>query len=213
MINNELEEIKRLIEEGSVSKDSLAQRLNNLSHKIKSKDSKFTDEIPIEDVEKVADYYMNTTKIKNRVEKGDIVNEAAFRQSIIKGIKEGTFTKVDEYYRALEKKEQKDTLETLTAAYEFNDNSFPYKGHILIFKKIRFEDGAYIAKYQNDKKTFVKEIIVPHKYIKTQLPSPYTFTKQNRILLETYITSIEKLVIKYKKDINKPIKDERFESG
>lgn len=97
MINNELEEIKRLIEEGSVSKDSLAQRLNNLSHKIKSKDSQFTDEIPIEDVEKVADYYMNTTKIKNRVEKGDIVNEAAFRQSIIKGIKEGTFTKVDEY--------------------------------------------------------------------------------------------------------------------
>ena len=65
-ISNELEEITRLLKDGEVSKESLATRLKNLSYALKREDS--SDEIPVEDVEKVADYVMNTNKIVDKID-------------------------------------------------------------------------------------------------------------------------------------------------
>jgi hypothetical protein len=187
-ITKELQELQRLNEEGNISKDNLANRLKNLSNKLNSTIENPT--VPVEDIEKVATYIMNTSKVQNKVDKGEIENKDAYKKSIVKSISTNLFNGVDKYYDALIKKEQKDMLETLTVSLEQNENENFYQKNILYFKDLIFTNNIYLATYESKDKNISKQFIISNEKIKYYLHTSYFYTKPNKELLENYIQSI-----------------------
>lgn len=184
----ELEELQRLTIEGNISKDNLVNRLKNLSNKLNSTIENPT--VPVEDIEKVATYIMNTSKVQNKIDKGEIENKDAYKKSIVKSISTNLFNGVEKYYEALVKKEQKDMLETLTVSLEQNENENLYQKNILYFKDLTFTNNIFLATYESKDKNISKQFIISDEKIKYYLHTSYFYTKPNKELLENYLQSI-----------------------
>jgi hypothetical protein len=189
-IAKELAELQRLNEEGNISKDNLANRLKNLSNKLNLANTE-NSQVPLEDIEKVATYIMNTSKVQNKIDKGEIENKDAYKKSIVKSISTNLFNGVDKYYEALIKKEQKDMLETLTISLEQNENENLYQKNILYFKDLKFTNNIYLATYESKDKNISKQFIISDEKIKYYLHTSYFYTKPNKELLENYLHSIK----------------------
>ncbi|GEM_PF-1939460 len=195
-INKELEDIQKLAKEGNVSKENLAKRLNDLSRKLK--DIK-EPEIPLEDVTKVADYYMNTKKVQNKIDSGKIENKSAYRNSIINSIKNNEFKNANNLYEALQKQELNNNIQILTELYKNNKYELPYANKILYFQNIRLEDDVYLASYKTTDNKLRKDVAISFSEITYQLNSPITYTLKNKKLFENYIENEKNLIEKYKK--------------
>ncbi|WP_419777776.1 hypothetical protein [Malaciobacter marinus] len=195
-INKELEDIQKLAKEGNISKENLAKRLNDLSRKLK--DIK-EPEIPLEDVTKVADYYMNTKKVQNKIDSGKIENKSAYRNSIINSIKNNEFKNANNLYEALQKQELNNNIQILTELYKNNKYELPYANKILYFQNIRLEDFVYLASYKTTDNKLRKDVAISFSEITYQLNSPITYTLKNKKLFENYIENEKNLIEKYKK--------------
>lgn len=188
-ISNELKELKRLNDEGNISKNNLTDRLNNLLYKLKATNTE-NSQVPVEDIEKVATYIMNTSKVQNKIDKGEIENKDAYKKSIVKSISTNVFNGVDKYYEALVKEEQRDMLKTLTVSLEQNENENFYQKNILYFKDLIFTNNIFLATYESKDKNISKQFIISDEKIKYYLHTSYFYTKPNKELLETYLQSI-----------------------
>ena len=189
-IAKELEELQRLTLEGNISQENLANRLKNLSYKIDANNTE-KSQVPLEDIDKVATYIMNTTKIQNKIDEGTIENKEAYKKSIIKSISNNTFNGIEKYYEALVKKEEKDMLETLIVSLEENEKETFYQKNILYFKDLIFTNNIFLATYQSKDKKISKEYIISDEKIKYYLHSSYFYTKQNKELLDNYNQAIK----------------------
>lgn len=189
-IAKELEELQRLTLEGNISQENLANRLKNLSYKIDANNTE-KSQVPLEDIDKVATYIMNTTKIQNKIDEGTIENKEAYKKSIIKSISNNTFNGIEKYYEALVKKEEKDMLETLTVSLEENEKETFYQKNILYFKDLIFTNNIFLATYQSKDKKISKQYIISDEKIKYYLHSSYFYTKQNKELLDNYNQAIK----------------------
>lgn len=189
-IAKELEELQRLTLEGNISQENLANRLKNLSYKIDANNTE-KSQVPLEDIDKVATYIMNTTKIQNKIDEGTIENKEAYKKSIIKSISNNTFNGIEKYYVALVKKEEKDMLETLTVSLEENEKETFYQKNILYFKDLIFTNNIFLATYQSKDKKISKQYIISNEKIKYYLHSSYFYTKQNKELLDNYNQAIK----------------------
>ncbi|MDN5052228.1 hypothetical protein PJV92_06400 [Aliarcobacter butzleri] len=189
-IAKELEELQRLTLEGNISQENLANRLKNLSYKIDANNTE-KSQVPLEDIDKVATYIMNTTKIQNKIDEGTIENKEAYKKSIIKSISNNTFNGIEKYYEALVKKEEKDMLETLTVSLEENEKETFYQKNILYFKDLIFTNNIFLATYQTKDKKISKQYIISNEKIKYYLHSSYFYTKQNKELLDNYNQAIK----------------------
>ncbi|KLE06513.1 hypothetical protein AF78_03035 [Aliarcobacter butzleri L353] len=189
-IAKELEELQRLTLEGNISQENLANRLKNLSYKIDANNTE-KSQVPLEDIDKVATYIMNTTKIQNKIDEGTIENKEAYKKSIIKSISNNTFNGIEKYYEALVKKEEKDMLETLIVSLEENEKETFYQKNILYFKDLIFTNNIFLATYQSKDKKISKEYIISNEKIKYYLHSSYFYTKQNKELLDNYNQAIK----------------------
>lgn len=189
-IAKELEELQRLTLEGNISQENLANRLKNLSYKIDANNTE-KSQVPLEDIDKVATYIMNTTKIQNKIDEGTIENKEAYKKSIIKSISNNTFNGIEKYYVALVKKEEKDMLETLIVSLEENEKETFYQKNILYFKDLIFTNNIFLATYQSKDKKISKEYIISNEKIKYYLHSSYFYTKQNKELLDNYNQAIK----------------------
>ncbi|MFW3357304.1 hypothetical protein [Aliarcobacter butzleri] len=189
-IAKELEELQRLTLEGNISQENLANRLKNLSYKIDANNTE-KSQVPLEDIDKVATYIMNTTKIQNKIDEGTIENKEAYKKSIIKSISNNTFNGIEKYYEALVKKEEKDMLETLTVSLEENEKETFYQKNILYFKDLIFTNNIFLATYQTKDKKISKQYIISDEKIKYYLHSSYFYTKQNKELLDNYNQAIK----------------------
>ncbi|MDN5106514.1 hypothetical protein PJV93_04865 [Aliarcobacter butzleri] len=189
-IAKELEELQRLTLEGNISQENLANRLKNLSYKIDANNTE-KSQVPLEDIDKVATYIMNTTKIQNKIDEGTIENKEAYKKSIIKSISNNSFNGIEKYYEALVKKEEKDMLETLTVSLEENEKETFYQKNILYFKDLIFTNNIFLATYQSKDKKISKEYIISDEKIKYYLHSSYFYTKQNKELLDNYNQAIK----------------------
>ena len=193
VINNELDEIKRLHEEGNISKDNLATRLNNLSYKIKADNHKENENIPIEDIDKLANFIMNTNKIRDKVEKGLIKNEDAYKTSIVTSIRNSSYNGAEDYYKGLQHKELKDNLITLTTSITEYENEMFYQHNALFFRKVKLQNNVYISTYENKEKTIKKDYIIDENKIKYYLLDSSIYTKKNKEILDKYSENIKKL--------------------
>ncbi|MDN5087090.1 hypothetical protein O8C74_08405 [Aliarcobacter butzleri] len=189
-IAKELEELQRLTLEGNISQENLANRLKNLSYKIDANNTE-KSQVPLEDIDKVATYIMNTTKIQNKIDEGTIENKEAYKKSIIKSISNNTFNGIEKYYVALVKKEEKDMLETLIVSLEENEKETFYQKNILYFKDLIFTNNIFLATYQSKDKKISKQYIISNEKIKYYLHSSYFYTKQNKELLDNYNQAIK----------------------
>ncbi|MCG3705805.1 hypothetical protein [Aliarcobacter butzleri] len=189
-IAKELEELQRLTLEGNISQENLANRLKNLSYKIDANNTE-KSQVPLEDIDKVATYIMNTTKIQNKIDEGTIENKEAYKKSIIKSISNNTFNGIEKYYEALVKKEEKDMLETLIVSLEENEKETFYQKNILYFKDLIFTNNIFLATYQSKDKKISKQYIISNEKIKYYLHSSYFYTKQNKELLDNYNQAIK----------------------
>lgn len=189
-IAKELEELQRLTLEGNISQENLANRLKNLSYKIDVNNTE-KSQVPLEDIDKVATYIMNTTKIQNKIDEGTIENKEAYKKSIIKSISNNTFNGIEKYYEALVKKEEKDMLETLIVSLEENEKETFYQKNILYFKDLIFTNNIFLATYQSKDKKISKQYIISDEKIKYYLHSSYFYTKQNKELLDNYNQAIK----------------------
>ncbi|WP_323591082.1 hypothetical protein [Aliarcobacter butzleri] len=189
-IAKELEELQRLTLEGNISQENLANRLKNLSYKIDANNTE-KSQVPLEDIDKVATYIMNTTKIQNKIDEGTIENKEAYKKSIIKSISNNTFNGIEKYYEALVKKEEKDMLETLIVSLEENEKETFYQKNILYFKDLIFTNNIFLATYQSKDKKISKQYIISDEKIKYYLHSSYFYTKQNKELLDNYNQAIK----------------------
>ncbi|WP_424686546.1 MAG: hypothetical protein ACNI3H_00670 [Halarcobacter ebronensis] len=196
-INNELENIQNLLKEDNCSTNNIAQRLKDLSYKLRA--DMIENPIPIEDIEKVADYYCGTPKVLNKVANGDIKNEKAYKQSIINSIKNNEFNHIEKYYQALQKKELSDNLELLNESYDYQKRELPHGRKTLYFDEIRLEDGVYLARYISKDKTLAKDTWVPLKELKYQLKSFNSYTLENQKIFNNYEINIDKMINKHKK--------------
>jgi DNA-binding Lrp family transcriptional regulator len=196
-ITKELEQIKELHSEGNISKTNLADRLKNLSYKIKANDYNENSFIPFEDIDKVANFYMTTNKIKNKIEIGEIGNIPGYKQGIINSIKNNEFSLAEKIYKKLEAEEQKDNIETLTAAHENLDPLKSYQHKYYKFKRIKFTDNIYLAEYENDDQ-LKKDWPVEEDYIRSQLLPPHAYTRNNKSIIENYAENIKKFTEKMK---------------
>ena len=196
-ISKELEQIKELHSEGNISKTNLADRLKNLSYKIKANDYNENSFIPFEDIDKVANFYMTTNKIKNKIEIGDIKNEPGYKQGIINSIKNNDFSEAEKIYKKLQENELKDNIEILTAAHENNDPLKSYQHKYYKFKRIKFTDNIYLAEYENDDE-LKKDWLVEEDYIRSQLLPPHAYTNNNKSIIENYSENIKKFTEKMK---------------
>ncbi|MFW3338749.1 hypothetical protein ACN9JY_03250 [Aliarcobacter butzleri] len=197
-IAKELEELQRLTLEGNISQENLANRLKNLSYKIDANNTE-KSQVPLEDIDKVATYIMNTTKIQNKIDEGTIENKEAYKKSIIKSISNNTFNGIEKYYEALVKKEEKDMLETLTVSLEENEKETFYQKNILYFKDLIFTNNIFLATYQSKDKKISKQYIISDEKIKYYLHSSYFYTKQNKELLDNYNQAIKDFQEMFKK--------------
>lgn len=197
-IAKELEELQRLTLEGNISQENLANRLKNLSYKIDANNTE-KSQVPLEDIDKVATYIMNTTKIQNKIDEGTIENKEAYKKSIIKSISNNTFNGIEKYYEALVKKEEKDMLETLIVSLEENEKETFYQKNILYFKDLIFTNNIFLATYQSKDKKISKEYIISDEKIKYYLHSSYFYTKQNKELLDNYNQAIKDFQGMFKK--------------
>ncbi|MCG3674281.1 hypothetical protein L5F46_05765 [Aliarcobacter butzleri] len=200
-IAKELEELQRLTLEGNISQENLANRLKNLSYKIDANNTE-KSQVPLEDIDKVATYIMNTTKIQNKIDEGTIENKKAYKKSIIKSISNNTFNGIEKYYEALVKKEEKDMLETLIVSLEENEKETFYQKNILYFKDLIFTNNIFLATYQSKDKKISKQYIISNEKIKYYLHSSYFYTKQNKELLDNYNQAIKD----YQEMLQKPQK-------
>lgn len=198
-ISRELQELQKLNDEGNISKTNLTDRLNNLLYKLKATNAN-NSQVPVEDIEKVATYIMNTSKVQNKIDKGEIENKDAYKKSIVKSISTNLFNGVEKYYEALVKKEQKDMLETLTVSLEQNEKENLYQKNILYFKDLTFTNNIFLVTYESKDKNISKQFIISDEKIKYYLHTPYFYTKPNKELLENYIQSI----INYQEMLRKP---------
>lgn len=189
-IAKELEELQRLTLEGNISQENLANRLKNLSYKIDANNTE-KSQVPLEDIDKVATYIMNTTKIQNKIDEGTIENKEAYKKSIIKSISNNAFNGIEKYYEALVKKEEKDMLETLIVSLEENEKETFYQKNILYFKDLIFTNNIFLATYQSKDKKISKQYIISNEKIKYYLHSSYFYTKQNKELLDNYNQAIK----------------------
>ncbi|MDN5114004.1 hypothetical protein [Aliarcobacter butzleri] len=202
-IAKELEELQRLTLEGNISQENLANRLKNLSYKIDANNTE-KSQVPLEDIDKVATYIMNTTKIQNKIDEGTIENKEAYKKSIIKSISNNTFNGIEKYYEALVKKEEKDMLETLIVSLEENEKETFYQKNILYFKDLIFTNNIFLATYQSKDKKISKQYIISNEKIKYYLHSSYFYTKQNKELLDNYNQAIKDFqgMFKERQEIN-----------
>ena len=195
-IDNELKEISRLNNEGNISKENLAKRLNDLSYKIKAEDHKENENIPIEDINKLSNFIMNTKKMQDKVAKGTISDEVAYTKFITNSIKDSSYNGTEDYYKGLQFKELSDNLSTLNTAIAHDENEIPYKNRIMFFIKVRLQDNVYIARYENKSKSFRKDFIINHNKISCYLLDPNSYSKPNKELLENYSQNIKILIEK-----------------
>ncbi|MBL3518886.1 hypothetical protein H0A43_00165 [Arcobacter lanthieri] len=200
-ILKQIDEISKLAKEGNISTDNIADRLNKLSYILKSE--KASEDIPVEDVEKVANYVLNTNKIQNKIDKGEIANTEAYKKSIISLIKKNEFNGAKDYYAGLIQREKEDIFNNLFFNIEEQENTIPYKKQILKFKNVELKDNIFISTYISDFGQ-VHNFVVTDKQLKYYLPSLFTFTKQNKEYLENYNNYILEFLEKQniKKDEN-----------
>jgi hypothetical protein len=201
-ITKELEQIKELHSEGNISKTNLADRLKNLSYKIKANDYNENSFIPFEDIDKVANFYMTTNKIKNKIEIGNIENVPGYKQGIINSIKNNDFSEAEKIYKKLQENELKDNIEILTAAHENNDPLKSYQHKYYKFNKIKFIDNIYLAEYENDDQ-LKKDWPVEEDYIRSQLLPPHAYTRNNKSIIENYSENTKQFIEKMKKTVSR----------
>ncbi|AXX92210.1 hypothetical protein CPU12_01270 [Malaciobacter molluscorum LMG 25693] len=195
-IEKELETIQNLYKKGDISKENMSKRLIDLSRRLKDIGE---PEIPLDDVTKVADFYMNSKDIQNKINNDEIKNKDAYRNSIIKSIKNNEFKNANKLYKALEKEEYENILKILSEYYLNDKNDLPFSNKIYYFKKIRLEDNVFIARYKTKDNKFIKEVAIKNSEISYQLNNPITYTQRTRELLENYSKNEIKLIDKYKK--------------
>lgn len=194
-INNELIHIQKLLKEDNCSTKNIADRLKDLSYKLKA--DMIENPIPIEDIEKVADYYCGTPKVLNKVANGDIKNEKAYKQSIINSIKKNEFNNIEKYYKTLQKKELKDNINLLNESFDYQKRELPHGRKILYFDEVRLEDNVYIARYISKDKSLAKDTVIPLKELKYQLKSFNSYTVINQKIFDDYEINTNKLIDKH----------------
>ncbi len=209
-ILNQIDEISKLAKEGNISKENLSDRLKILSYLLKEEET--DEEIPVEDVEKVADYVMNTDKIQNKIDKGEIVNKDNYKKSITKSIKKGEFNGAKDYYKGLIEKEKQEIFENLNFGLENEEKTLPYKKQILKFKDVELKNNVFISSYISEQNQ-IYNFIITQKQLQYYQPNIFRFTKTNADFIKDYDIAIEEFIKTHniKKDentlMNIPIKE------
>ena len=204
-ITQELEKLTQLHEDGNISKASLANRLQDLSHKVKANNYDPNKYIPVEDIDKVADYYMNTDKIKNKLDMGDIKTRDGYRQSIVNSIKNSEFAQAQKIYNKLIDDEYQDIISCLT---EVSEQIYPtrlYKDTYLFMfnNKIKLIDDVFVAEYKY--KDVTKDFLIDKSMFEAHLMGANYYTTKHRKMIENYEENVKKLVEKMK---NEDVKNE-----
>jgi len=199
-IKQEIENIKKLAEEGNISNESLAKKLEQLAQKIKTEedDNKQTTEnfIPPQDIDKTAEHIMNSEKIQKKIYEGKIKNEAAYKNAVKKQLKEGSFNGAKEYYNGLVSKEKEQILEDLTIYYQHNYPEKIYKNIKLYFAEIYFKNGLFISRYKNKNADFVKDFLIEKTDLQTAMGTFAQFTIKTQNIFIEYEKNKEELVKK-----------------
>lgn len=194
-IKNELAKIQKLQIEGNISKDDLANRLSKLAYSIKEEKNSF--DIPTEDIEKVADYILTTSKVKDRIEKGKITNKEAYKKSIAQAIRRNEFNGAKDYYDGLIVEEKNTIFNTLKHGFEYQENKIPYKNQFLDFMDIELKENIFIASYKSEFGQ-IYNFPISYKKLNYYILTPASYSKINREFLENYNDSLLKYLEKYK---------------
>lgn len=197
-ITQELENITKLHEDGNISKTSLANRLQELSHKVKANNYDPNKYIPVEDIDKVADYYMNMEKNRTRIELGEIQNPGGWRQSIVNSIKNSEFNQAQKIYEKLIDDEYQNIITCLMEIYSTIYPTHLYKDKYLyrFNKKIKLMDDVFIAEYKYE--DYTKPFIIQKSTFEAHLLGANAYTAKHRKLLENYEENVKKLVERMK---------------
>lgn len=203
---NQLEELVRLQKEGNISKESLAKRLQQLSSMVNAEN--INEEIPGEDVEKVANHIMNSDKVQSQIFSGKIANKESYQKSIINLMKKGEFVGAKEHYEALKNKEKEEIEAQLEFSIEEQEKTIPHKKQILTFRELEKKDDLFFSSYISEHGQ-IYNFLVTDKQIKYYLPIKQ-YTKASKEWLEEYqsraLAFMEKHKIKDKGEVmNVPV--------
>ncbi|MCG3703768.1 hypothetical protein L5F68_05405 [Aliarcobacter butzleri] len=193
---SEKEEIKKELENllkvaDDVSQDSLTNKLKELYEKSKDLSGEKSFVPPVEDIDKVTDFIMDSNRVKTKIQDGKITNKEAYEKAIKHSIENGTYNGIEEVYSKLVKKEKEEIFNALETALMHNEPTVPHKNNILNFGSLRFTNNIYIAKYINSSNNEKIDFVIGLEKIKNYAPTPTFFTKQNKDLLENYEQSIK----------------------
>jgi len=201
-IKQELDKLQEQIENGNVSKEFLANKLQELSNKISDKKDKENEpQIPKEDVAKLTKHIMNSKYIQDKIKSNQIKNPQAYELKIKHQILSNQFNGVKKYYNGLINKELSNMIEILEEAYKQNYLLQKYKNTEVIFAKITYdkEHKIFKALYKNLSETFeinfpVSDIIVNH-YL-----DEIFYTTVNAKIIKEYPNNYKNLIEKLQKN-------------
>lgn len=195
-ITKELQELTRLSDEGNISKQNLADRLQDILSLLEIKQTS-ASQVPEEDIEKLANHIMSSKKMQERIDKGEIDNQNGYKVSIISAIRTNNFNGVEKYYNGLVQKEKNEMLDTLKLSLEHNESTIPHQKFTLNFKDLKIIDNVFIATYQTENEKIKKDFIVSYEKVKHYIYS-FNYTKQSKEFLDNYKDNISKYQDKFK---------------
>ncbi|MDY0322058.1 MAG: hypothetical protein RBR23_10020 [Arcobacteraceae bacterium] len=187
-ITKELQELTKLSDEGNISKQNLADRLQDILSLLEIKSSS-SSPVPEEDIEKVANHIMTSKAMQEKIDKGEIHNQNGYKASVISSIRTNNFNGVEKYYNGLVEKEKDEMLDTLKLSLENNENTISYQKFTLNFKDLKIVDDVFIATYQTQDEKIKKDFIVSYEKVKHYIYA-FNYTKVNKQFLENYKNNI-----------------------
>lgn len=147
-INEELVKLAKLSEEGNISKDSLAKRLESITEKLTDKKSDVHNQnqtLTDEQIENIANQEMNSNKIQKRIKKGEIENPDKYKNGIKKLIKQNKFNGLEKYlkndFQLESHQENKSYAENFNALKEVSDK---IKNYLDFQRNINWIDNYYL---------------------------------------------------------------------
>ncbi|OCL90603.1 hypothetical protein [Aliarcobacter thereius] len=191
---NQLEELVRLQKEGNISKESLAKRLKQISTALNQED--INEDIPTEDVEKVANHIMNSNKIQSQLLSGKIANKDSYKNSITNLMKKGEFVGAKEHYESLKNKEKEEIEAILEFGIEEQEKTIPHKKQILTFRELERKNDLFFSSYISEHGQ-IYNFLITDKQIKYYLTNQ-NFTKENKEWINNYLNRSLEFLEKHK---------------
>ncbi|OCL81896.1 hypothetical protein [Arcobacter porcinus] len=194
LILKQTEELVRLQKEGNISKESLAKRLQQLSSMVNAEN--IDEDIPSEDIEKVANHIMNNNKIQSQLLSGKIANKDSYKNSITNLMKKGEFVGAKEHYESLKNKEKEEIEAILEFSIEEQEKTIPHKKQILTFRELERKDDLFFSSYISEHGQ-IYNFLITDKQIKYYLTNQ-NFTKENQQWINNYLNRSLEFLEKHK---------------